>query len=363
MSAQIIDGRAIAAQVYSELTTRVAVLKAKGVIPRVAIIHVGTEEMTKRYVTLKENAAIRLGMECVTYHLVEDVSQQRVIELVQKLNADESVHGILVQMPLPDSMDTKTVLDAIDPEKDIDGLHFCNAGKLLNGEPAVIACTPRAVIRILDETGIDIMSKHTVVVGKSVLVGRPIAICLLNRNATVSVCHTKTQNLGDITKNADILIVAAGSAVEYSNDEYTATVPVTFEKEDAEFIYVFDKNLTPTSLSVDVKYSFATTMKNAALNTVMGLGTVFVILIMLIFLISLFQFIPGSGAQEAKAKKKAAEEAAAAPTPATVAADPVQESDNSELIAVIAAAIAASEGTSTDGFVVRSIRKINRKKR
>ena len=212
MSAQIIDGRAIAAQVYSELTTRVAVLKAKGVIPRVAIIHVSTEEMTKRYVTLKENAAIRLGMECVTYHLVEDVSQQRVIELVQKLNADESVHGILVQMPLPDSMDTKTVLDAIDPEKDIDGLHFCNAGKLLNGEPAVIACTPRAVIRIQDETGIDIMSKHTVVVGKSVLVGRPIAICLLNRNATVSVCHTKTQNLGDITKNADILIVAAGSA-------------------------------------------------------------------------------------------------------------------------------------------------------
>ena len=212
MSAQIIDGRAIAAQVYSELTARVAVLKAKGIIPRVAIIHVSTEEMTKRYVTLKENAAIRLGMECVTYHLVEDVSQQRVIELVQKLNADESVHGILVQMPLPDSMDTKTVLDAIDPEKDIDGLHFCNAGKLLNGEPAVIACTPRAVIRILDETGIDIMSKHTVVVGKSVLVGRPIAICLLNRNATVSVCHTKTQNLGDITKNADILIVAAGSA-------------------------------------------------------------------------------------------------------------------------------------------------------
>ena len=148
------------------------------------------------------------------------------------------------------------------------------------------------------------------------------------------------EELGDLKK--------AGSAeIEYSNDEYTATVPVEFEKEDAEFIYVFDKNLTPTSLSVDVKYSFATTMKNAALNTIMGLGTVFVILVMLIFLISLFQFVPGSGAQQEKAKKKAAEEAA----------------DNSELIAVIAAAIAASEGTSTDGFVVRSIRKINRKKR
>ena len=245
MSAQIIDGRAIAAQVYSELTTRVAVLKAKGVIPRVAIIHVGTEEMTKRYVTLKENAAIRLGMECVTYHLVEDVSQQRVIELVQKLNADESVHGILVQMPLPDSMDTKTVLDAIDPEKDIDGLHFCNAGKLLNGEPAVIACTPRAVIRILDETGIDIMSKHTVVVGKSVLVGRPIAICLLNRNATVSVCHTKTQNLGDITKNADILIVAAGSA---------GLIKADMVKDGAVVIDVGMNRNAENKLCGDVKY-------------------------------------------------------------------------------------------------------------
>lgn len=164
------------------------------------------------------------------------------------------------------------------------------------------------------------------------------------------------EELGDLKET--------GSAeIEFSDDQYTATVPAEFEKEDAEFIYVFDKNLTPTSMSVDVKYSFATTMKNAALNTVMGLGTVFVILAMLIFLISLFQFIPGSGVQQEKAKKKAAEEAAANPAPAPVAAAPVQEADNSELIAVIAAAIAASEGTSTDGFVVRSIRKINRKKR
>ena len=164
------------------------------------------------------------------------------------------------------------------------------------------------------------------------------------------------EELGDLKET--------GSAeIEFSDDQYTATVPVEFEKENAEFIYVFDKNLTPTSMSVDVKYSFATTMKNAALNTVMGLGTVFVILVMLIFLISLFQFIPGSGAQQENAKKKAAEKAAANPAPAPVAAAPVQEADNSELIAVIAAAIAASEGTSTDGFVVRSIRKINRKKR
>lgn len=153
----------------------------------------------------------------------------------------------------------------------------------------------------------------------------------------------------------------AGSAdVEFSNDEYVATVPVEFENEDANFVYIFDETAIPTSLTVDIQYSFATTMKNAALNTLMGLGTVFVILVMLIFLISMFKYIPGSGAQQEKAKKEET------PAPAPVAAAPVQtvqETDNSELIAVIAAAIAASEGTSTDGFVVRSIRKINRKKR
>ena len=212
MSATIIDGRKIANEVYEELNGRIAELKKKGVIPRVAIVEVGDDEMSKRYVSLKENAAIRLGMECVTYHLVASSTQQRLLELIDQLNADESVHGMLVQMPLPDHMDTKAVLDAIDPEKDIDGLHFTNAGKLLNGEPAIIACTPRAIIHMLDSIGVDIESRHTVVVGKSILVGRPIAMCFLNRSATVSVCHTKTQNLGEITRNADILIVAAGSA-------------------------------------------------------------------------------------------------------------------------------------------------------
>ena len=161
------------------------------------------------------------------------------------------------------------------------------------------------------------------------------------------------EELGDLKK--------AGSAeIEYSNDEYTATVPVEFEKEDAEFIYVFDKNLTPTSLSVDVKYSFATTMKNAALNTIMGLGTVFVILIMLIFLISLFKYIPALE-EKFKNKGKAESTPKAAPAPAAVAAPVVEEASNDdELAAVISAAIAAYEaeaGGSTDGFVVRSIKR------
>ena len=163
------------------------------------------------------------------------------------------------------------------------------------------------------------------------------------------------KEVGDLKEIGDTV------EVEYDDKdkEYTATVEVEFEKEDADFVYVIDKKMNPTSLTVDVKYSFATTMKNAALNTLMGLGTVFVILIFLIFLISLFKFVPGSGAQQVKKKK----EETPAPAPVPVAVPVQEEADDSELIAVIAAAIAASEGTTTDGFVVRSIRKINRKKR
>ncbi len=161
--------------------------------------------------------------------------------------------------------------------------------------------------------------------------------------------------LGELKETGDV-------EIEYSVMNIQHCIPVEFEKEDAEFTYVFDKNLTPTSLSVDIQYSFGTTMKNAALNTLMGIGTVFVILAMLIFLISLFKYIPGSGAQQVKKKKEEAGSSCSC-TGSGCRSTCSGRTDNSELIAVIAAAIAASEGTTTDGFVVRSIRKINRKKR
>lgn len=212
MCAQIINGKAIAAEVYKELDAKVSRLRQRGIRPRAAIVLLGSEDMSARYVSLKEQAAVKHGMECITYHLSEETTQEELISLLDRLNADSTVHGIIVQMPLPDTMDTTLVLDAIDPAKDIDGLHFCNAGKLLNDTPAIVACTPRAIMRLIDSTGVDITSKHIVVVGRSNLVGRPIAICLLNRNATVSVCHTKTNSLGSITATADILVVAAGHA-------------------------------------------------------------------------------------------------------------------------------------------------------
>lgn len=210
MAATVIDGRALAKEVYTELGSRVGDLVSSGIIPRIALIEIGDNELDRRRVALKQNAASSLGMESVLYNLRADIGQDRLISLIRELNADSSVHGIVVQTPMPEHLDEKTVLDEIDPEKDIDGLHFCNAGKLLNGNPAIVACTPRAILRILDSIGVDVQAKHTVVVGKSILVGRPIAVCLLNRNATVSVCHTKTANLPEITRNADILVVAAG---------------------------------------------------------------------------------------------------------------------------------------------------------
>ena len=212
MSAQIINGRALAAQIYAELDERVKVLKSKGVTPRVALVLVGYNEMSTRYVSLKQAAATSHSMECIVYHLAEETPQEKLVELIHNLNDDELIHGIMVQMPLPEHMDTTEVLDEIAPTKDIDGLHFCNTGKLLNSLPSIVACTPRAIMRILDNLNVELESSHTVVVGRSTLVGRPIAICLLNSNATVSVCHSHTKNLGEITRTADVLIVAAGNA-------------------------------------------------------------------------------------------------------------------------------------------------------
>ena len=270
MPAKIIDGKALANEVYHELAGRVKRLGSRGIIPCIAIICIGEDELDKRRVALKENAAMKLGMESVTYCLRQDVTQERVVELIKKLNADENIHGIIVQTPMPDQLDVKAVLESIDPEKDLDGLHFCNAGKLLNGDPAIVACTPRAIIRIIDSIGMDIQAKHTVVVGKSVLVGRPIAVCLLNRNATVSVCHTKTTNLSEITRNADILVVAAGSP---------ALIKVDMVKEGAVVIDVGQTSVDG-HLKGDVDFEAVSQKAGYITKTVGGVGPMTVAMLM-----------------------------------------------------------------------------------
>lgn len=270
MSAKIIDGRLLADEVYHELNGRVKRLSSIGVVPCIAILSIGDDVLDKKRVSLKENAAMKLGMESITYCLRPDITQDRVIELINKLNQDKHIHGIIVQTPMPDQLDVKVVLESIDPEKDLDGLHFCNAGKLLNGDPAIVACTPRAIIRIIDSIGVDIQAKHTVVVGKSVLVGRPIAVCLLNRNATVSVCHTKTTNLADITKNADILVVAAGSP---------ALIKADMVKEGAVVIDVGQTSIDG-HLKGDVDFEAVSEKASYITKTVGGVGPMTVAMLM-----------------------------------------------------------------------------------
>lgn len=270
MSAKIIDGRLLADEVYHELNGRVKRLSSIGVVPCIAILSIGDDVLDKKRVSLKENAAMKLGMESITYCLRPDITQDRVIELINKLNQDKHIHGIIVQTPMPDQLDVKVVLESIDPEKDLDGLHFCNAGKLLNGDPAIVACTPRAIIRIIDSIGVDIQAKHTVVVGKSVLVGRPIAVCLLNRNATVSVCHTKTTNLADITKNADILVVAAGSP---------ALIKADMVKEGAVVIDVGQTSIDG-HLKGDVDFETVSEKASYITKTVGGVGPMTVAMLM-----------------------------------------------------------------------------------
>ncbi len=270
MSAKIIDGRLLADEVYHELSGRVKRLSSMGIVPCIAILSIGDDVLDKKRVSLKENAAMKLGMESITYCLRPDITQDRVIELINKLNQDKHIHGIIVQTPMPDQLDVKAVLESIDPEKDLDGLHFCNAGKLLNGDPAIVACTPRAIIRIIDSIGMDIQAKHTVVVGKSVLVGRPIAVCLLNRNATVSVCHTKTTNLADITKNADILVVAAGSP---------ALIKADMVKEGAVVIDVGQTSVDG-HLKGDVDFDAVSEKASYITKTVGGVGPMTVAMLM-----------------------------------------------------------------------------------
>lgn len=215
MTAAIIDGRAIAAELRAELAGEVAALTARGVTPGLAAVLVGDDPGSVSYVTGKAEACAEIGIFSETIRLPADVSQGALLERIAALNADARFHAILQQLPLPAHIDERAVLDAIDPARDADGLHPVNLGRLLRGETdGPIPCTPRGVMHLLDRSSVDPAGKHAVVVGRSTLVGRPLAVLLSNKaagaNATVTLCHTGTADLAAHTRAADILIVAAG---------------------------------------------------------------------------------------------------------------------------------------------------------
>jgi methylenetetrahydrofolate dehydrogenase (NADP+)/methenyltetrahydrofolate cyclohydrolase len=223
VSAQLIDGKKISAEVRAEVADSVREMKERlGVTPGLAVVLVGDDPASAVYVRNKQRAATEVGMEAQDVRLLADTSQERLLEHVEELKVDPRFHGILVQLPLPDHIDERTVLDALDPLKDVDGLHPENAGRLAGGRARFVPATPLGIQQMLVRTGHDPDGKRVVVCGRSEIVGKPVALLLMQRasgaNATVTVCHTRTRDLAGITRQADILIAAIGRPMSITAD-------------------------------------------------------------------------------------------------------------------------------------------------
>ena len=207
---KILDGKAVSLKVKESVKVRADELKKFGVEPTLAVVLVGEDKASQTYVRAKEKACNEYGIKSVAHRLNENTTQNELLALINVLNLDDSIHGILVQLPLPKHIDTNVVLAAIDPRKDVDGFHAVNVGKLVSGLDGFVPCTPLGVMEILKEYGIEVAGLNAVVIGRSNIVGKPMANLLLNASATVTVTHSKTKNLKEICKNADLIVAAIG---------------------------------------------------------------------------------------------------------------------------------------------------------
>ena len=212
--AKILDGKAISAEIRAELKTRVSELAKEGVVPGLAVLLVGDDPASRSYVTAKERACEEAGIYSREVKLPATASQDEIMDVVREFNSDDKINGILVQLPLPDSAMEEAVIEAIDPDKDVDGFHPMNVGRMMMGLPAFVPCTPNGILHILKRSGIETSGAHVVVIGRSNIVGRPMVNLLSQKtalgNATVTMCHTRTKNMVDFTRQADIVIAAVG---------------------------------------------------------------------------------------------------------------------------------------------------------
>ena len=219
MGARVIDGRRIAAEIRKQLAEEAKLLwEEHGLRPGLAAILVGSDPASEVYLRIKRKACEEASFEFRKYSLPENVGEEDVIELLQKLNGESSIHGIIVQLPLPPHLDENRIITSIPPEKDVDGLHPVNMGRLLLGDEAITPCTPTGIITLLSKEGISLRGKHVVIINRSKIVGRPLMVMMTNRDATVTVCHSKTVNLTDHTRSADILVVAVGKPMFITED-------------------------------------------------------------------------------------------------------------------------------------------------
>lgn len=212
MSAQILDGKALAAEIRSEVKTQVAALAEKGVSTALAVILVGDDSASQVYVRNKIKACADTGIRSLEFRMPAETTQQQLLAKIAELNADESVDGILVQLPLPKQINADAVISAIAPAKDVDGFHVANAGALVTGKQGFVPCTPFGVMRLIEKSGVNPRGKSAVIVGRSNIVGKPMALLLLAADATVTVAHSRTPDLSAVTRNADILVAAVGRA-------------------------------------------------------------------------------------------------------------------------------------------------------
>ena len=258
--AHIIDGKKISTQIKDELKSRVAGLKEKGICPCLAVIQVGSDPASTVYVNNKKKACAYIGIGSRAYELPEETREQELLQLIDQLNHDSSVHGILVQLPIPDHMDEQKVIMAISPEKDVDGFHPQNVGALNIGRPGFVSCTPAGIIQLLKRSDISIEGKECVVVGRSNIVGKPVSALLLRENGTVTVCHSRTRRLKEVCQRADILVAAIGRP-KFFDDSYV--------KEGAVVIDVGIHRMDNGKLCGDVDYDKVVS-KVAAITPVPG---------------------------------------------------------------------------------------------
>ena len=269
--AQIIDGKKISQDIKDELKEKVTALKDTGTEVALAVIQVGNDPASSVYVRNKQKACEYIGIRSLSYELPEETTEDALIELIEKLNKDETVNGILVQLPVPKHIDPDKIIRTISPEKDVDGFHPQNVGKLVIGEEGFVSCTPAGVIQLLKRSGIEISGKNCVVVGRSNIVGKPMALLMLRENATVTIAHSKTKNLKELCQTADILIVAIGKPQFITAD---------YVKEGAVVIDVGIHRDENNKLCGDVRYEEVAEKASAITPVPGGVGPMTIAMLM-----------------------------------------------------------------------------------
>lgn len=269
--AYIIDGKRISQEIKDELKAKVEQLKAEGKQAALAVIQVGNDPASSVYVNNKKKACAYIGIESLSYELPEETTEQELLELVESLNQNDAVHGILVQLPVPKHIDADKIIQTISPKKDVDGFHPENVGNLVIGEKGFVSCTPAGIIQLLKRSNIEISGKHCVVIGRSNIVGKPMALLMLRENATVTIAHSRTQNLKELCKTADILIVAIGKP-QFITAEYV--------REGAVIIDVGIHRDENNKLCGDVKFDEVEPLASAITPVPGGVGPMTIAMLM-----------------------------------------------------------------------------------